>query len=138
MFSSGENDNAVKGWLLLHGVLRIVSVHERKSEIKNLEKPEQLKALRVLKKLRNKKIRRTICLGEILSQRQVKVCLHIQTECEKIRTRKIPNTDTFYALTPFFALNLLVFSIITRPFQMVWVCLFENELLQKSGVYTSK
>ena len=26
------------------------------------------------------------------------VSLHIQSKCEKIRTRKIPNTDTFYAM----------------------------------------
>ena len=27
------------------------------------------------------------------------VSLHIQSECEKIRTRKSPNTDTFHAVT---------------------------------------
>ena len=30
--------------------------------------------------------------------REILHCLHIQSKCEKIRTRKIPNTDTFHVV----------------------------------------
>ena len=36
------------------------------------------------------------------------VNLHIRTECRKIRTRKIPNTDTFYAVNTIDKLSFMV------------------------------
>ena len=49
------------------------------------------------------------------------VSLHIQSECGKIRTRKTPNTDTFYAVISF--AFLVLHCCITLKFHYLIIAL---------------
>ena len=49
-----------------------------------------------------------------LNTERYEVSLRIQSECRKTRTRKTPNTDTFYAVRVFVDQNMLQFFFLYK------------------------